>query len=204
MAPLLHIVIGPMFAGKSTYLINKVNELLSDNSNVSNSRSDKLSADDILLINHSSDTRYNASSQIHSHNGASLKSLALPRLNDFSINGSSLITNKKYILIDESQFFSDLYQSITKLLYSSSSTSLKEIYIFGLDGDFKQEPFKDSKLLELIPFCSSITKLQATCTYCSQPAPMTKRITTSTEQILVGGSNEYQPVCLKHLSNKSL
>jgi thymidine kinase len=190
MAPKLHIVIGPMFAGKTTYLINKVNELLSIG----------VSLNEILLINHSSDTRY-ANSHIHSHNGQKIESQAFSKLsllNKNNTNMCSFVANKKYILIDESQFFYDLYPSITKLLCESSSSSIIEIYIFGLDGDFKQEPFRDSRLLELIPFCSSITKLQAKCA-CGMPAPMTKRITQSQAQILVGGSNDYHPVCLEHL-----
>ena len=44
----LHLVMGPMFAGKTTHLINKVNELVQNG----------VLMDEILLVNHSSDSRY--------------------------------------------------------------------------------------------------------------------------------------------------
>ncbi len=54
-------------------------------------------------------------------------------------------------------------------------------------------------MLDLIPYSKTINKLLAKCTICQDPAMCTKRINTSKEQILVGGLNDYQPRCIKHL-----
>ena len=75
----------------------------------------------------------------------------------------------------------------------------KQIYIGGLDGDYKQEPFKMSRLFDLIPYATTVTKLTAKCVECNDIAPFTKRIIKSNQQILVGGSDSYKPVCLNHL-----
>ncbi len=181
------MVLGPMFAGKTTYLINKVNELVASG----------ISLTEILLINHSSDSRYD-NGKICSHNGVKLESHTQQYLYalDYNLSCNNKYSRIKYIFIDESQFFPDLFDTVIKLLKLNRDL---QIFIFGLDGDYKQNPFSNSRLLELIPYCSSITKLLAKCTLCNSNAPFTKRMTNSTEQILVGGSNEYQPVCIKHL-----
>ena len=185
----LHIVLGPMFSGKTTYLINKVNELLNNG----------IDKEEILLINHSSDSRYDTNGTICSHDKIKINSLSMHTLCSSLESSEYAWDIIRYIFIDESQFFEDLYDTITSKFMNNSNYPDLNIYVFGLDGDYKQEPFTNSRLLELIPYCSSITKLLAKCTICNSDAPFTKRITNSTEQILVGGSNDYQPVCIDHL-----
>ena len=186
----LHIILGPMFSGKSTYLINKINNLLA---------TQNIQTGDILVINHSSDTRYDID-KICSHDGIKIDCKSFQNLNDTynTLLESSTWDNLKYIFIDESQFFNDLYEFVKTTLITSN----KQIYIAGLDGDFKQEPFKNSKILDLIPWATTITKLNAKCYICNNIAPYTKRICNNTNQtILIGGSETYQPVCIKHLNN---
>ena len=192
MASELTLVLGPMFAGKSTYLINKANELLNNG----------VKQDEILLINHSSDIRYDTN-KICSHNGEKINSKSVSNLTEITINiinnTKNLYSNLKYIFIDEAQFFNDLYKSIKSLLMQHTNTL--HIYIGGLDSDYKQEPFYNSRILELIPYSSNIIKLNANCFKCNNKAPFTKRITNySNETILVGGANDYQPTCILHLN----
>jgi thymidine kinase len=192
MASELTLVLGPMFAGKSTYLINKANELLNNG----------VKHDEILLINHSSDVRYDTN-KICSHNGEKINSKSVSNLTEITINiinnTKNLYSNLNYIFIDEAQFFNDLYKSIKSLLMQHTNTL--HIYIGGLDSDYKQEPFYNSRILELIPYASNIIKLNAKCFKCNNKAPFTKRITNySNETILVGGANDYQPTCILHLN----
>ncbi len=186
----LHLILGPMFAGKSTHLINKTRDLL--NSGVP--------LDKILIVNHSSDSRYDTN-KICSHNGDKIDSYSVGLLDQVNTCISNqLFFNKKYLIIDEAQFFPDLYETIIKTMdVFKQKNQCIIIYLFGLDGDYKQEQFSNSRLLELIPYSSSVTKLLARCHICNTNAPFTKRIISSNAQILVGGSNEYQPVCFKHL-----
>ena len=186
----LHIILGPMFAGKSTYLINTIQSLL-DNSITHEEKNKTL--EEILIINHSSDNRYSSKSEICTHDGKKMPSLSLNKLDELLINID--FSKKKYIFIDEGQFFNDLFETVKLLLIKFKKT----IYIGGLDGDYKQEPFSMSRLFDLIPYATSVTKLTSKCVECNEIAPFTKRIIKSNEQILVGGSDSYKPVCLNHL-----
>ena len=67
---------------------------------------------------------------------------------------NEIINNTNDILIDEAQFFTDLME----ILYIVEKLN-KNVYIFGLDGDFKRNKF--GNILDLIPYCDTITKLQA-------------------------------------------
>ena len=188
----LHLVIGPMFAGKTTYLIDKVNKLVQSG----------VLLNEILLVNHSRDTRYNNNSNICSHDGISIESYSQENLYQLDMTApNDCFPEKKYLFIDEGQFFTDLYETVLDImkLFKKKQRALT-IYIFGLDGDFQQKPFNNgSRLLELIPYASSITKLSAKCYLCNASAAFSKRLIDSTQQIIVGGSNVYQPSCFQHL-----
>ena len=187
----LHLVIGPMFAGKTTNLINKVNELVQNG----------VQMQEILLVNHSSDSRYD-NNKICSHDGYKIDSESLSNLSQLNMHTSNnCYTEKTYLLIDEAQFFTDLYETVLDIMKSRKTINKGlTIWIFGLDGDFQQKPFQNnSRLLELIPYSSSITKLLAKCYICNLSAPFSKRLVSSNSQILVGGTNLYQPSCYNHL-----
>lgn len=197
--PQLRIILGPMFAGKSTYLIDTIQALL--NNSISD-EDKKKTLETILIINHSSDKRYSNESEISSHDKKKMPCVSLNNLEELFNNTNSInninnidITKKQYIFIDEGQFFNDLYDSVKTLLIKYK----KIIYIGGLDGNYKQEPFFKSRILELIPYATTVIKLNAKCVDCNNDAPFTKRIVISEEEILVGGTDSYKPVCLNHL-----
>ena len=179
----LHLILGPMFAGKTTSLINKINEI-----------SNSLNKDEMLIINHSSDIRYSENTFITSHDNIQIPCISMSLLSNI-FDSKNNISNIKYIFINEGQFFPDLFDNIKILLIEYNII----IYICGLDGDYNQKPFPNCKLLDLIPLSSSVIKLNAICSYCKNKAPFTKRIINSTDIILIGGAESYQPVCIKHL-----
>ena len=177
-----------MFAGKTSHLIKTVNDLITH---------DHAAKDAIILVNHSSDSRYDTN-RICSHDGCKLESLSLASLSQLSLESGKC----KYLFIDEAQFFPDLYDGVLDIMknYRNQQESIT-IYVYGLDGDFQQKAFQQSRLLELIPFASSITKLLARCYVCNAAAPFSKRlIETTSAQILVGGENIYQSACFNHLN----
>ena len=209
----LCLILGPMFAGKSTYLINKVHELLCNGAHAS----------EILLINHSRDTRYDTTNtNICTHDGNKYKAISTNNLqtiihsiinipiDDTTTNITNKYSHIKHILIDEGQFFDDLFIAIKTLILSEYGNNKKQnntqdkqdkkyIYICGLDGDFKQEPFANSRILDLIPYTTQLIKLNARCYICNKTAPYTKRIINCNDTILVGGADMYQPSCIAHL-----
>ena len=73
----------------------------------------------------------------------------------------------------------------------------KQVYICGLDGDFKRERF--GNLLDLVPMCDKVTKLTALCGFCKDGtrAIFTYRTSASNEQVLIGEKDSYVPLCRK-------
>ena len=186
----LSLILGPMFAGKSTFMITKINTI---NEQIRNAGKNP---DSIITVNHSSDARYD-SGKICSHDGLKKNCITTDKLSNIPMN---TFINAEYIFIDEGQFFNDLYDVITNIIkLSSQSASNKFIFISGLDGDYNQRPFSNSRILELIPYATIIIKLTARCYKCGEPAPMTKRLINSNETILVGGADMYQPCCYLHM-----
>jgi hypothetical protein len=93
------------------------------------------------------------------------------------------------ILINEGQFFLDLYECVIDMLKEK-----KQVYICGLDGDFERKRF--GSILELIPICDNVTKLKALCSLCKNGTPgiFSLRLSNEKQQMLIGSDN-YIPVC---------
>jgi len=172
--PSLHIIIGPMFSGKTTELLRIAKRLKSINLKV-------------LLLNYNEDTRY-STAELCTHDNTRLPCTFVNKL--FEIKD---ISEFDIICINEAQFFEDLLPFCKKTLKEN-----KTIYACGLDGDYKQEKF--GQLLDLIPLSDSITKLHAFCSTCKNGnyAHFTKRVCDNNEQKLIG-TTEYIPVCRNHL-----
>jgi thymidine kinase len=113
---------------------------------------------------------------LHNHNDISVDCIKLNEL---------YLPLEQNIFINEAQFFKSLIPFVKNALDQQ-----KHIYIFGLDGDFKQEKFGD--ILDLIPLCDTIVKLHAICK-CGKNAIFSKRLSTSQHQY--GPSDTYIPVC---------
>ena len=165
----LDIIIGSMFSGKTTYLIELYNSLI--NNNIS-----------VVAINNIIDNRY-SDTLLSSHNKVMIPCIKTDKL----LNIINDIIDYEYILINEAQFFEDIVEFTINML-----TNKKRVYIVGLDGDFQKNKF--GNLLDLVPHCDTITKLKSKCYNCDNNGIFTKRITNEKEQIIVG-TNNYVPTC---------
>ena len=175
----LQIYLGPMFAGKSSNIIRIVNRYKSINK-------------DVYLITHTTDTRYTEDQYLSNHDLLQIPCNRWNKLMEFTKDPEFI--KAKIIIIDEAQFFSDLY-SFTIMAVESYN---KEVILFGLDGDADRRPF--GQLLDCIPLADDIIKLKAFCKVCSDgtEALFTYCKTEKTEQIHIGGSESYMPLCRKH------
>lgn len=176
----LTLIIGPMYAGKTTKLLEYIN---------------KCNNTDRIVFKHKSDTRYQ-NNLVITHDNKHTN--CFPILKCSEIFDSKLLNERQNIFIDEGQFFDDLYESVNKLLKLK-----KKIYISGLDGDYRQEPFGNGDVLKLIPKCDELIKLYSKCFYSGEIAPFTKRITNDKEQVIVGSVDVYKPVSRYYLENNS-
>ena len=176
----LHIIIGPMFSGKSTKLINEINTL-------------KMYKKNILIINSNKDIRVQ-NDFIKTHNNIQYKAIKLDDLDESKIH--SIIKKYDTVCIDEAQFFSNLIPFVKCLLQYTI-----HIIITGLNGDTNQNKF--GHIIDLIPLANKIDKLSGICTICNDGTPgdfsILKKYKQKKKQILVGGNDMYQCVCRKHL-----
>jgi thymidine kinase len=171
----LEIILGPMFSGKTSRLLEIYKQCIFCNISVA-------------VINHSSDVRYDISTTILStHDQHKIPCFSFTTLSSTLSNPD--ISNAQVILINEGQFFEDLFPVVSQFLQQG-----KKIYIAGLDGDFERKKF--GTILDLIPLCDKITKLASLCSKCKDGTPgiFSMRLTEQKQQTLVGADN-YIPVC---------
>ena len=190
----LELIIGPMFSGKSSHLVEIYNQC-------------KFCNISIAVINHSIDTRYDEK-LLTTHDQIKIPCIQTTKLTDiwdyndieskFNERGENHIKlrTSDVILINEGQFFKDLYTVVEDMLKSN-----KRVYICGLDSDFERKKF--GQILDLIPLCDKVTKLTSLCSQCKDGTPgiFSMRLTSEKQQTLVGSDN-YIPVCRKCYENK--
>ena len=174
----LELILGPMFSGKTSKILDLYKQC--EFSNIP-----------VVVINHTSDKRY-SETMLSTHDLKMIPCIQASSLCDAMeiLEIKNKINDATVILINEVQFFNDLYEW-TKMMVE---TNHKEIYICGLDGDFNRNKF--GQILDLIPLCDKVTKLKSLCSMCKNgtKALFSLRVTEEKEQVLIG-SDCYKPVC---------
>jgi len=172
----LELFLGPMWAGKSSSLVDIYNIAIKHDIKC-------------LAINHTFDLS-SKTVEITTHDNISIPCVSSNTLNDiFNISITDNILEYEIILINEGQFFPDLYKWVKYMVNKQN----KNIYIAALDGDYKQTGF--TNILQLIPESDKITKLHNLCKQCnSNWAIFTHRTCNNTSQIFPG-TEHYIPLC---------
>ena len=179
----LKMVIGCMFSGKTTYIINECKKW-------------KKLGKSPLVINYALDRRYTNEDKVMSHDNIGVDSMMMHELS-FDTN----IGTYDIILINEGQFFPNLKEKVKYLV-----DILKKIVILsGLDGDYLRNPLGD--ILDLIPDCDEIIKLKAYCSLCSNGTEgiftwKTKDNQINKSVLIDIGTDKYIPLCRKHYNNE--
>lgn len=178
----LEIILGPMFSGKTSKLIDIYKQYRFCNI-------------DVLVVNHAEDNRYDET-KMTTHDGSKIECEKWSNLTEFMNQHAVQLmdeTSSVAILINEGQFFPDLLESVKRLVEVYKA----HVYVCGLDGDFKREQF--GQLIHLIPFCDKVYKLTSLCVQCRDgtKAIFSHRITNETDQMMIGSSESYVPLCRK-------
>lgn len=181
----VHLILGPMFAGKTTRLLERVKQL-----------EESVDAN-VLLLKSDKDTRY-AKDKVVTHDGRGrecfpVKSLELEVV--VKTVGDRKWNECDVVAVDEAQFLTNLYE----FCRVAADEHDKIVLVAGLNGDFKRETF--GEVQETLPLCDSVTKLTARCE-CGRPALFSKRIVNVGDgQELVGGADKYLPACRRCFLN---
>ena len=141
----------------------------------------------ILVIKPIIDNRYSQNSVIVTHDKEMTECVSRFKLSD-------VLDIDKYqvIIIEEGQFFSDLYDKVVEWSVH------KKVYVAGLNGDANQNLFGD--IYKLISHADDIVFLKALCKICNDgtEAIFSKKIISNEKVVEVGGAEMYQAVCRKH------
>lgn len=183
----LKLIVGPMFSGKSSKLIELI-------------RKYKVLNYKMMVIKNAIDKRYSDVDEIVSHNKDREKCVCVSNLMDIFDDEKLHLQyiSARVIFIEEAQFFTDL-EKFTDLSLKQDKT----IFVVGLNGDSNMKNF--GEIHKLLPKCDDIELLTAYCKHCvgETPAPFTKKLVTGdpTRQVEVGESDIYEPLCRKHYNN---
>jgi thymidine kinase len=176
----LELIVGPMFSGKTAYLMDVYEAHIDEY--------------DVVVINHASDTRYNRDneSNMHTHNGRTLPCLYVTALSELQ---NTLIANGKtrptIYLINEANFFSDLIPYVLDQVERENNV----VYVAGLNGDFQRNKF--GTLMDLAPYANKITKLSGKCTGCNRDSQFSYRVDKTNMDQTLTGTDDYLPLCRK-------
>jgi thymidine kinase len=177
----LELLLGPMFAGKSSALLTIV-------------RRHRALGWPVMVITHSIDKRYGDDPQIVNHDLQRLPAIACDAL--MPLLEYADYASAKLVVVEEAQFFSDLIPFVLKAVERDG----KHAVVVGLDGDAERNPF--GRVLDLIPYADRIQKLTAFCHLCADGTPAifthAYQEPAVVGQTNVGAADKYAPMCRKH------
>lgn len=188
MSGYLEVTFGPMFSGKTTSLIDKVNRFIAI-------RESQQKTAKVLIINYIGDNRTTLNCNgLTPHTKRVVEGVSTHvRVNKLkTVN----VTDFDYIVVDESQFFDDLEEAVLNWLCLD-----KHIHCSGLVADYNRNNF--GQLCRLIPRADTVEQLKAFCYICGDKilnAAFTKRHVEDSEIVKIGGKESYLPVCGNHFN----
>jgi len=169
---------GPMFSGKSSWIIRELS---------------KRNPNEVLAVKYFLDKRYDALS-IATHDGIKLSAKSAKNEQDILklIKSNPKI---KTVGVDELQFFNP---TISNLLTDLKSKNI-EILAAGLNVDYNNKEWETTQKVRNV--ADRIIELVAICTVCGKKnATITNRKSRREERIVIGGAELYESLCEKDYS----
>lgn len=175
----LTAVYGPMFSGKTTYLIEKYGE-----------------GKGAVVFKPDLDERYTKRPVVISHDRLEIPAVLVNHKRPGEM--TDLLGEFERIFIDEVNFFAlDLVPFVKQLVDDG-----KHVYVAGLLLDSERNIF--GPMSELLKIANEKIEVSARCDgnkgKCREPATLSYRKVPKTEQVRVAGANEYGAACEAHYS----
>lgn len=173
--PKLIMFVGPMFGSKTTRLIAALDRY-------------KYQKKKILAFKPYIDDRY-SSNEIVTHNGGKIRASCVS-------SGVDIVNDVKeqdcdIVAIDEAFMIDNIDRAVISL-YKMGVTVL----LSSLDLSSKGEPFE--KIRNIMPWATEIVKCPSVCPICGEDAFFTYRKFDDDRDLLIGGSEMYEPRCFNH------
>jgi len=170
---LLTVIVGPMFAGKSSRLFAHL-------------RCAEIANQKTILLKPTTDTR--ALQLVSTHDGFTKPATEVDPAEALS---PAALAKYDVIGIDEGQFLDGLWVDVIEDLADGGA----EVIVACLNQDFRGNPFGIAP--HLIAVADRIESLRAVCVDCGQKDTATRsyRTSDSEEQVEVGGSERYIALC---------
>ena len=169
----IEVICGPMFSGKTEELIRRLVRA-------------QFAKQRVSIFKPGTDNRY-SEDYIVSHNQRKVKSVMVNSSNKIL----DFMEKADVFGIDEAQFFDENIVAVCQEIARSG----KRVIIAGLEKDFMAQPF--GHMPKLLVDAEYITKVNAICMICGDPANFSQRISNETNQVVVGEIDKYEARCRK-------
>lgn len=167
----IEVICGSMFSGKTEELLRRL-------------RRAKIARQAVEIFKPAMDTRYSAE-EVVSHDRNAILSTPV----EHSANILLLSSAVEVVGIDEAQFFDEGLVEVCQQLADQGV----RVIVAGLDMDFKRVPF--GPIPGLCAIADDVTKVHAICVACGNLASYSHRLVKNDKQIMLGETEEYQPLC---------
>tara|TARA_B100001540_G_C15664627_1_gene577196 strand:- start:166 stop:717 length:552 start_codon:yes stop_codon:yes gene_type:complete len=167
----IEVICGPMFSGKTEELIRRLVRA-------------QFAKQKVAIFKPKTDNRY-SDDYIVSHNKRKIKSIIL----ESSKQISDYKDKADVFGVDEAQFFDEDLISVCNDLAKLG----KRVVIAGLDKDYAAKSF--GPIAKLMVDAEYVTKVNAICMVCGDPASFTQRISTEKDLVVVGETDKYEARC---------
>lgn len=167
----IEVICGSMFSGKTEELIRRLKR-----AQIANLK--------IEIFKPKTDTRYDENSVV-SHDLNSIQAVPVNHSKDIL----NLNKQTQVVGIDEAQFFDNELPEVCNILAGRGI----RVVVAGLDMDFLGNPF--GPVPALMAIAELVTKVNAVCLRCGNPALYSFRTAASKEKVLLGEKDSYEPRC---------
>ena len=171
---------GPMFSGKTEAAIRAAKEAIKAGQTVARLYTSAAWWD-------------KNSGRARSHGSESFPAQEVQAWGDILHIASDLPEGSLVILDEAHSFDAEILQSLCTVLPTVYG---HDVGVVGLDLDYLQRPFEGISLVA--EAADEVIPLQARCTECGEPAPLTSRLKDGHARIAAGAEELYAPRCEEH------
>jgi thymidine kinase len=175
----IEVICGSMFSGKTEELIRRMKRA-------------QFAKQKVEIYKPCIDVRY-SEDEVVSHDSHSIPSTPI----DSPASMLLLSSDVEVVGIDEAQFFDDTLVDVVQTLANRGI----RVIIAGLDTDFMGKPF--GPMPALMAVAEDIQKVHAICVKCGSPANHSHRLSKSSELVVLGETDIYEPLC-RHCYNAAI